>query len=131
MTEAIEEAAKIFEQIPDEERSARQLPKPSGYQVLVALPEVEEKFSSGILKSDKTREVEEVSSVIGFVMDLGPDAYKDEKKFPSGPWCKQGDFILMGAFRGTRFKVHGKEFRLLADDEVLAVTEDPRGYTRA
>jgi co-chaperonin GroES (HSP10) len=131
MKSETDETAMIFEEIPDEERSARQLPKPCGYQVLVALPEVEEKFSSGILKSDKTREVEEVSSVIGFVMDLGPDAYKDEKKFPSGPWCRQGDFILMGAFRGTRFKVHGKEFRLLADDEVLAVTEDPRGYTRA
>jgi co-chaperonin GroES (HSP10) len=131
MKSEIEETAMIFEEIPDEERSARQLPKPCGYQVLVALPEVEEKFSSGIVKADKTREIEEVSSVIGFVMDMGADAYKDEKKFPNGPWCKQGDFILMGAFRGTRFKIHGKEFRLLADDEVLAVTEDPRGYTRA
>jgi co-chaperonin GroES (HSP10) len=74
---------------------------------------------------------EEHSTTVLFVVDVGPDAYKDTTKFPSGPWCKKGDFVLVRAYSGTRFKIYNKEFRLLNDDQVDAVVEDPRGITRA
>ena len=115
---------------PDAEK-ARQLPEPSGYKILCALPEVEDKYESGILKADATVKVEEHSTVVLFVIKLGPQAYADVDKFPSGPWCKQGDFIIARAYSGTRFKIHGREFRLINDDQVEAVVEDPRGITRA
>ena len=115
---------------PDAEK-ARQLPEPSGYKILCALPEVEDKYESGILKADTTVKVEEHSTVVLFVVKMGPQAYADMDKFPSGPWCKQGDFIIARAYSGTRFKIHGREFRLINDDQVEAVVQDPRGITRA
>ena len=115
---------------PDAEK-ARQLPEPSGYKILCALPEVEDKYESGILKADATVKVEEHSTVVLFVIKLGPQAYADMDKFPSGPWCKQGDFIIARAYSGTRFKIHGREVRLINDDQVEAVVQDPRGITRA
>jgi co-chaperonin GroES (HSP10) len=66
-----------------------------------------------------------------FVMALGPDAYKDTAKFPSGAWCKEGDFVLVRAYTGTRFKIHGREFRIIYDDQVEGTVDDPRGYARA
>ena len=113
------------------EEKARQLPTPVGYHILVALPESEEKYDSGLIKADETRRFEEVLSTVFFVVKLGPDCYKDEKRFPTGPWCKEGDFILARPNSGTRLKIHGREFRLLNDDSVEAVVQDPRGISRA
>ena len=113
------------------EEKARQLPEPTGYHILLALPEAEEKYESGLIKADETRRFEEVLATVFFVVKLGPDCYKDEKKFPNGPWCKQGDFILARPNSGTRLKIHGKEFRLINDDTVEAVVQDPRGIRRA
>lgn len=110
---------------------AKQLPEPSGYKLLCALPEVEDKYESGILKADTTVRVEEHSTVVLFVLKSGPQAYADMDKFPSGPWCKEGDFVITRAYAGTRFKIHGREFRLVNDDQVEAVVQDPRGITRA
>jgi co-chaperonin GroES (HSP10) len=64
-------------------------------------------------------------------MAMGSDCYKDESKFPTGPWCKEGDWVVMRAFSGTRISIHGKEFRLINDDTVEAVVDDPRGIQRA
>ena len=114
-----------------QEAKATQLPKPSGYHILVALPESEETYESGLIKADETRRYEEVLSTVFFVVALGPDCYKDEKKFPTGPWCKKGDFILARPNTGTRLKIHGREFRLINDDSVEAVVQDPRGISRA
>lgn len=111
-------------------RQATQLPQPSGYRILCAVPEVEAKTSGGIIKADITRQNEELLTTVLFVVDLGPDCYRDEKRFPSGPWCKKGDFILVRPHAGTRVKIHGKEFRIINDDSVEAVVEDPRGYSR-
>lgn len=126
-----DETAKINAAINEEERSASQLPKMSGYRILLALPEVKDTYESGLIKAEDTRYYEQLSSVIGFVMDMGPDCYLDKVKFPTGPYCKMGDFVLVGAFKGTRFKIHGKEFRVCNDDEVLGTVLDPRGYQRA
>lgn len=113
------------------EEKARQLPDPRGYHILVALPEAEEKYDSGLIKADETRRFEEVLATVFFVVKLGPDCYNDEKRFPTGPWCKEGDFILARPNSGTRLKIHGREFRLINDDSVEAVVQDPRGISRA
>jgi len=113
------------------EEKAKQLPQPSGYHILVALPEAEEAYESGLIKADETRRFEEVLATVFFVVALGPDCYKDKKRFPTGPWCKKGDFILARPNSGTRLKIHGREFRLINDDTVEGVVQDPRGIRRA
>ena len=112
------------------QEKAKQLPKPTGYHILVGLPEVDEKTSGGILKTIETSRGEEVSSIVGFVIKLGLQCYADKNRFPNGPWCKEGDFIIMRPYSGTRMMIHGKEFRLINDDTVEAVIEDPRGVSR-
>jgi len=114
-----------------EERKATQLPEPKGWKILCAVPEVDDKYESGILKPESITKVEENGTLVLFVMRIGSEAYKDEAKFPTGAWCKEGDFVLVRAYSGTRFKIHGREFRLINDDQVEAVVEDPRGYSRA
>ena len=113
------------------EEKARQLPTPSGYRILCAIPEVEEEYESGILKSDETINYEEKLATVLFVVDLGPDCYQDKTRFPNGPWCKKGDFVIVRPNAGTRLLIHGREFRMLNDDSVEAVVLDPRGIKRA
>ena len=121
----------LMTETTDNPKSATQLPEPKGWKVLCAVPEVEDKFENGLFKPDSTVRVEEHSTVVLFVVKLGDMAYADTSKFPTGPWCKEGDFVLTRAYSGTRLKIHGREFRLLNDDMVEAVVEDPRGITRA
>ena len=113
------------------EEKARQVPDPSTYHLLCVLPEVDEEYESGLVKAGQTMHFEEVLSPVLFVVKMGPDCYKDEKRFPSGASCKVGDFVLVRPNTGTRIKIHGKEFRLINDDSVEAVVQDPRGITRA
>lgn len=110
---------------------ATQLPEPKGYRILCAVPDVEEKYSSGILKADTAKRIEENSTVVLFIIKMGDMCYLDKERFPTGPWCKEGDFVLTRAYAGTRFKIHGREFRIINDDTVEGVVEDPRGYSRA
>jgi len=119
--------------LPEEkaEKKASQLPKPMGYKLLIALPEPEKTTKGGIALADETLKREEVGSICGFVLDMGPDAYADKARFPNGPYCKSGDWILMRAYSGTRLLIHGKEFRLINDDSVEAVIQDPRGIVKA
>ena len=113
------------------EEKARQVPDPSTYHLLCVLPEIDENYESGLVKAGQTMHYEEVLSPVLFVVKVGPDAYKDEKRFPSGPSCKVGDFVLVRPNTGTRIKIHGKEFRIINDDSVEAVVQDPRGISRA
>ena len=110
---------------------ARQLPQPATYHILCVLPEIEDKFDSGLVKSGQTMHFEEVMSPVLFVVAMGPDCYKDPLRFPSGPSCKVGDFVLVRPNTGTRIKIHGREFRLINDDSVEGVVQDPRGISRA
>jgi len=112
------------------EEKARQLPDPQTYHVLCMLPEAEEEYESGLLKAGKTIQFEELLSPVLFVVKVGPDAFKDEKRFPSGPSCKSGDFVLVRPNTGTRMKIHGREFRLISDDSIEATVQDPRGISR-
>lgn len=114
----------------ENEEKARQLPEPSGYRILCAIPEVEDKFDSGILKPDEVIRHDELLTTVLFVVKLGPDCYKDPSRFPTGPWCKEGDFILVRPNAGTRLVIHGREFRIINDDSVEGIVQDPRGITR-
>ena len=117
-------------EVPVEDR-AKQLPDPTGYRILCGVPDVEEQTEGGIFKADVTKQFEELTTPVLFVIKLGPDCYKDEKRFPSGAWCKEGDFIITRPMAGSRIKIHGREFRMINDDAVEGVVEDPRGITRA
>ena len=113
------------------EDKASQLPIPSGYRILCAIPEVEEEYASGILKADSTINYEEKLATVLFVVDLGPDCYSDKTRFPTGAWCKKGDFVITRPNAGSRLLIHGREFRMINDDTVEAVVQDPRGIKRA
>lgn len=112
------------------QEKAKQLPKPSGYRILCAIPEAEDAFDSGILKSDETKRHDELLTTVLFVVDLGPDCYQDKTRFPNGPWCKKGDFILVRPNAGTRLVIHDREFRMINDDSVEGTVDDPRGIKR-
>jgi co-chaperonin GroES (HSP10) len=115
------------------EEKAKQLPKPTGYRILCAIPEAEKQFEEseiGLIKADETMRNEETLTTVLFVVELGPDCYKDTTKFPTGPWCKQGDFILVRPYAGSRLVIHGREFRIINDDTVEGIVDDPRGIKR-
>jgi co-chaperonin GroES (HSP10) len=116
------------------EDKAKQLPDPKRFHVLCVVPEAMEQYADsdvGIIKSSQAMYHEEILTSVLFVVKLGPDAYKDETRFPSGPSCKEGDFVIVRPNSGTRLKIHGREFRIINDDSVEAVVEDPRGIARA
>lgn len=114
---------------PDAEK-AKQVPDPATYHLLCILQKVEDTYESGIVKADKTMQFEELLSPVLFVVKVGPDAFKDEKRFPSGPSCQAGDYIIVRPNTGTRMKIHGVEFRIINDDSVEGVVQDPRGISR-
>ena len=124
----------ISEKVPEvtEEELDAQLPKPVGYRLLVALPEVEDTYGeSGIIKSSKEMHNDHIMSIMGLVLDMGDGAYSDKERFPTGPWCKTGDYVMFRMNTGTRFKVVGVEYRLMNDDSIEATVTDPRGISRA
>ena len=112
------------------EEKAKQLPEPATYHLLCALPEIDDTYESGLVKAAQTTHFEELLSPVLFVVKMGPDSYGDKARFPSGPSCKVGDFVLVRPNTGTRLKIHGREFRIINDDSVEAVVEDPRGIGR-
>jgi co-chaperonin GroES (HSP10) len=117
---------------PQEEK-AKQLPRPIGYHILCAIPEQEKEFedsSIGLIKADETIRYEEMLTTVLFVVALGPDCYTDKDRYPSGPWCKPGDFVLVRPNAGSRLVIHGKEFRMINDDTVEGTVDDPRGIKR-
>lgn len=107
------------------------IPSPVGYRLLIALPDVEDKTKGGVFIPDKLREAEKVASVVGLVVAMGDLAYKDPDKFPNGAWCKEGDYVIFRSYSGTRLKVGTQEFRVINDDTVEAVVDDPRKIVRA
>ena len=115
-----------------EEEVEAQLPTPVGYRVLVALPQVEETYGdTGLIKSTTTKNQEHIMSIIGMVLDMGDQAYSDKDRFPTGAWCKAGDYVMFRMNTGTRFRVGGVEYRLMNDDSIEAIVADPHGITRA
>jgi co-chaperonin GroES (HSP10) len=108
------------------------IPKPTGYHILVALPNVEETFGeSGLIKAQKTVREEYILSTIGLVLDMGDQAYNDKDRFSAGPWCKTGDYVMFRANTGTRFKIGSQEYRIMNDDSIQAIVPNPRAISRA
>ena len=125
-------AAELEAEMKDATEKARQLPDPVGWKILCAVPQAEDTFEgSTILMSDAMRKQEEIATTVLFVVKVGPDCYQDKTKYPLGPWCKEGDFVLVRTYSGTRFKIHGREFRVIYEDQVEATVQDPRGILRA
>jgi len=120
---------KVDHEFETAEQKAQSLPEPKGWRLLCALVEVGDTYSSGIIKADVVVKTEEITSPVLFVVKMGPTAY-DAEKFPEGPWCAVGDFVITRPYSGTRIMIHGKEFRLINDDQVEATVEDPRGISR-
>lgn len=117
-----------------DEQKATQLPTPTGWKILCAVPDISERIdgtSLDLVRPIAGMRLEETATTVLFVLKVGPDAYGDTAKFPNGAWCTEGDFVLVRTYSGTRFKIFGKEFRLINDDQVDAVVQDPRGLTRA
>jgi len=112
------------------EEKARQLPQPTGYKILCAIPDIEEEYESGLVKAETTIRNEELLTTVLFVVALGPDCYKDKTRYPSGPWCKVGDFVLTRPHAGSRLVIHGREFRMINEDSVEGTVQDPRGIKR-
>ena len=101
------------------------LPHPTGYRILI-LPFVAQAVTKGgIHLSKQTLDKERLATVVGYVVELGPDAYGDLNKFPDGPWCKKGDWVIFGRYAGARFQIEGGDMRLLNDDEILATIDNP------
>jgi len=118
----------------DAEEKAKQLPDPAGFMLLTVVPEAMEEYADsevGLIKDSQTMHYEEVLTPVLFVVKMGPESYQDKTRFPSGPRCKVGDFIIVRPNSGTRLKIHGREFRMINDDSVEGVVQDPRGITRA
>lgn len=120
-----------IEATKEQAEKAKLLPEPKGFRLLCAVPQVEEEYDGGIIKAEDTKKVEEQTTVVLFVVKMGDLAYKDKERFPTGPWCKEGDFVLTRPYSGTRVVIHGREFRIINDDTVEAVVQDPRGIRRA
>ena len=116
------------------EEKAKQLPDPKTFHLLCVVPEAMEEYADsevGLVKDSKTMHYEEVLTPVLFVVKMGPDAYTDKSRFPNGPSCKTGDFVVVRPNSGTRLKIHGREFRIINDDAVEATVQDPRGIQRA
>ena len=101
------------------------LPVPTGWRILVLPFKGKKKTKGGILYSDEQIERQQLATVCGNILAMGPDCYKDNEKFPRGPWCKKGDWVIFARYAGSRFKIEGGEVRLLNDDEIIATIKDP------
>ena len=127
----IEEETFTPEDIHDNEEMHKKLPKPTGYRMLILPFSRKAKTKGGIYLANETLEKERISTNVGFVVSHGPDAYKDTNKFPEGAWCKERDWVIFGRYAGARLKIEGGELRLLNDDEILAVIDNPEDIQSA
>ena len=133
MPETIQPIDSPVEDATDEQK-ATALPDPVGYKILCGVPQVSDKLDGtelDLVRPSDFAKQEQSATTDLFVLKVGPDAYQDKERYPNGPWCKPGDFILTRTYSGTRFMIFGKEFRLINEDQVDAVVQDPRGITRA
>ena len=107
------------------ENQKEQLPEPSGWRLLVLPFTPKEKTKGGILIAQESLEKLRIATNCGYVLKVGPLAYYDKEKFPTGPWCKQGDWVIFARYAGSRLPIEGGEVRLLNDDEVLGTINNP------
>ena len=117
------EGSLIVEKI--EQKVMDRIPTPTGWRIVILPYRGAEKTKGGIVLSDQTRQREQSATVCGYVLAVGPLAYDDDNKFPTGPWCKKGDWIVFGRYAGARLPIDEGEIRIINDDEVLALIQNP------
>lgn len=101
------------------------MPKPTGWRLLVLPYRGAGMTKGGVFLAEDYVERQSLATVVAYVLAVGPEAYSDKSKFPSGPWCKKGDWIMLGRYAGARFRIEGGEVRILNDDEIIATISDP------
>tara|TARA_R100000655_G_C2845144_1_gene168441 strand:+ start:41 stop:487 length:447 start_codon:yes stop_codon:yes gene_type:complete len=101
------------------------LPQPTGWRILVLPFKMNEKTKGGIIMNESTLERQQVASQCGNVLAMGSECYKDKERYPTGPWCKVGDWVIFARYSGSRINIEGGEVRLLNEDEILATVKDP------
>jgi len=101
------------------------LPQPTGWRLLILPYRGAAKTKGDVYLPEEFVERQSLATVVAYVLAVGPDAYADTNKFPAGPWCKKGDWVLIGRYAGARFKLEGGEVRIINDDEVIATIVDP------
>ena len=119
-----EAATKDIKHLPTDKVLER-LPDPTGWRILVLPYKGQGKTKGGVILADETIEERGYTTVTGLVLKVGPDAYRDETRYPNGPWCKVNDWIIFGRYAGSRFGIEGGEVRILNEDEIIAVVKDP------
>ena len=119
-----EDATKDIQHLPTDKVLER-LPDPTGWRILVLPFKGQGKTKGGVILTDKHMEERGYVTVTALVLKMGPECYKNEERFPNGPWCKKGDWIIFGRYAGSRFGIEGGEVRILNDDEIIAVVKDP------
>jgi co-chaperonin GroES (HSP10) len=112
--------------VEKQKKELEKVPNPTGYRITLFPLKLDSKTKSGIILTDETVQESQLTTNICKVLKVGPDAYKDKDKFPTGPWCKQDDWVLITRYAGSRIRIDGGELRIINDDEILAVIEDPR-----
>jgi co-chaperonin GroES (HSP10) len=109
-----------------QKQEVEKVPTPTGFRIVLFPLKLDSKSTAGIYFTDDTIEQSQITTNICKVLKLGPDAYKDKARFPNGSWCKEGDWVLITKYAGSRIRIEGGELRIINDDEVLAVLDDPR-----
>jgi len=117
------------ESVQEDESLLEQLPSPTGYRILILPFSQKAMTKGGIALAESYVEKERLSTNVGYVVSVGPDAYKDKNKFPNGAWCQEKDWVIFGRYAGARIKIEGGDLRLLNDDEILAVINNPEDVT--
>ena len=112
--------------VEKQKKEMEKVPNPTGYRITLFPLKLDSKTKSGIILTDHTVQESQLTTNICKVLKVGPDAYKDKEKFPTGPWCKQDDWVLITRYAGSRIRIDGGELRIINDDEILAVIDDPR-----
>nr|ASN63308.1 co-chaperonin GroES [uncultured virus] len=140
-TEALLNAYKSREEVEETRLDAKaiekdsnlldRLPSPTGYRILVLPYAGPKKTKGGIYLSDSTQETIQMTTVCAYVLKMGDLCYKDKDKFPNGPWCQKGDWVIFGRYAGSRFKIEGGEVRILNDDEIIAKINNPEDILHA
>lgn len=116
---------KPAEKKEEKETALSKVPKPTGWRILVLPYRGIGKTKGGVLLTDKAVEEQQIASVCALVLEVGPDAYADKDKFPNGPWCKKGEWVIIASYAGSRIKIEEGELRILNDDEILGTVDSP------
>lgn len=116
---------RVFDPSKLPESALERLPIPTGWRMVLLPFQGKKKSDGGVFIPDQVRDREQLATVCGYVLKMGPDCYKDKNKFPNGAWCKEGEWVIFGRYAGSRFRIEGGEVRLLNDDEILARISDP------